>query len=375
MGKIRDSFTGEISTDKTRINEIYQYSLYNPKYIDGDTVIAGTGVVTDKNETIESLNGALTKSNFSPEAANTLTTECFKVGTFARGYFYGFDFPDRYHEAQFDQDPIKLRNDANKTSKKYMVSSYSLSANVFVPYSSITYINYQGFFCAEAIKKDAKARDGVDNTHQYKGNRFVHHLYVDDKKYTTMVSSAPSSKIYKKDDDTPNAPSEFRWRWQNRTMCIFLDKGYHKVELFVEGCLPIFQSLTPSAADDLPNKLQHRCGSISILSIKAPDYTSAAGTHSWYEMNVFTDEPNVLGPGNDGGTIFIDPDWVLEFLDDSVPEVTLVGPENVSVGVGPSITGSDSFVSEGEMMGEVLADSYSPDTRVLVYPIPSTDSD
>ena len=304
--------------------------MYSPVYSSGDD--------TSSERTFESLNGDLGKSNFST-AANSLTAECFKVGTFARGYFYGFNFPDRYHESQFDQDPVKLANDDNRSPKRYFVASYSLSANIFVPYPSITYISYQGFFCAEAIKKKSTIREGIDSVHKYKGNRFVHHLYVDDQLLPSMVSSAPSSKSFA---NGPNSsPNEFRWRWQNRTKCVFLDKGYHNIDLYVQGLLPIRSDLD-GRTDATADKLQHRCASMTVLAMKAPNYSSPSSTPTWQWFSINNSSEATLGLDSDGLTVIVPPE-AFEFLDDIVPpaEVTPIDPD-VSLGTGPGVAEEDS---------------------------------
>ena len=349
MSRIKDSLTSVELGDTLDVDRIYQYGIYNPTFSDGDDLSG--------DKTFESLNGELTKSNFST-AGNTLTSECFKVGTFARGYFYGFDFPDRYHEAQFDQDPVKLQNDDNKTPKRYFVGSYSLSANIFVPYPSIAYISYQGFFCGEALKKDADVREGLDSVHKYKGNRFVHHLYVDDKKMPSMVCSAPSSVKYSADADLQKGPVEYRWRWQNRTKCVWLDKGYHKVELFVEGLLPIFSGLLPNRDQFSGNKLQHRCGSISILSIKAPNYSSTGGTPSWWWLSIENGGEPTLEYDNDGISINVPP-AVLDLNENDLSIADTSAVPNVLFGEGGV---SDSADSPWPPDASLFDDPSSPDS-------------
>tara|TARA_R100001594_G_scaffold7620_3_gene20490 strand:+ start:5850 stop:7010 length:1161 start_codon:yes stop_codon:yes gene_type:complete len=366
--------------------KIYEYGLYNPTEFDA---FVGTDDA-DRNDTFETLNGGLSKNNFSPEAAGDLTSECFKIGTFARGYFYGFNFPDRYHEAQFDQDPVKLRNDENISPKRYFVGSYSLSANVFVPYPSITYISYQGFFCGEGLKKESDVREGIDNTHKYKGNRFVHHLYVDDQKIPTMVSTAPCSKRY---DSGPiqALPKEYRWRWQNRTKLVWLDKGYHKVELFVQGLLPIYSGLLPSESEASPNKLQHKCGSISLVCMKAPSYSSeGAFTPRWWWMDIGGTAEDTFGYDDDGAILTLPPDMPVLPLDgdDDSEDLTILTPEyqvtspRVGLGLGGLSGGEDSIwtpLDMGDSSPDARSgrapDPYSPTEVVLADEVIRTESD
>ena len=154
------------------------------------------------------MNGDLGKSNIQFVDPGTgiekpkFNSESFKIGSFARGYFYGFDFPDRYHEAQFSQDAVKAKNNEAFSPKRYLINSYSLCANVFIPYDSVVFISYQGFFCSESYKKITKD-SGLDVAQKYYGNRFNHHLYIDRNRHPSMKSTAPTSKMYQEGTVSP----------------------------------------------------------------------------------------------------------------------------------------------------------------------------
>lgn len=333
MSRIAETISSSDLTEEANINAIYDFGLYKPKYVPGDSDLGETV----KTRTFESLNGDLGKSNIADRYK--FTADAFKVGTFARGYFYGFDFPDRYHEAQFAQDPVKLKNDDAKSAKRFFVSSYSLSANVFIPYSSIVFISYQGFFCSESYKKSATPRAGVDGKHKYKANRFRHHLYVDGVEQETMLSVAPTSKHFS--SSASGSPNEFRWRWQNRSKTVYLNKGYHEIELCVEGLLPISYDLTGKHDGDVTRqKLQHRCGSISVVAMKVGSKSPSTTSHwSWLSIN---DSGDDVIDVTDGGLSVIVPPGTLDLdLDVSSPDALSVGSPTVSLGLGSMMAEED----------------------------------
>ena len=335
--------------DGANIQRIYEYSLYNPKY----TVGAGSTEKDPEYSTFESLNGDLGQVNISDSsfydrtaktnlltfsiAGSTFTrglisSEHFKVGTFARGYFYGFNFPDRYHEAQFTQNKIKMLSISATSPKRFLVSSYSMCADIFVPYNSIVFISYQGFFTGESIKKRT-VRDGVDNTHKYYGNRFNHYLYINGKRHGALKSTAPASK-----PNTDNSPFEYRWRWCNRSKMVYLPKGYHSIEVCIEGVLPHLKGLTADSPDSSPDKLQHRCGSISVLAVKSANSTSGKAVPSWSYIDISNSDDPVSGSSS-GGV------WEWDFTD----------PYDVVV---PDVLDDPVIVDEGGDESVVLGDAY-----------------
>ena len=369
MSNITSKIDDENFTNKLEIDKIYEYGLYKPRSrgladrADSAVYDITDGLGGDVGVTFESLNGDLGKSNTQFVDPNTgiskpkFNSESFKIGTFARGYFYGFDFPDRYHEAQFSQDTVKAKNNDAFSPRRYFINSYSLCANVFIPYNSIVFVTYQGFFSAEAFKKYEKA-SGLDLDHNYYGNRFNHHLYIDKNRQPSMKSTAPSSKMYQEGSVSPR---EYRWRWQNRSRMVYLSKGYHEIELLIEGCLP--NSDTDAKVDQPGQKLQHRCGSMSLCAIKAGNQ-SATRTPFWAYMKehptigVFSGDITEGGwtidePEDDGGIIIDLEDFV---IDTSTTAGFEVGDPPAGVGFGADLFEEDthSHISEG-MLGELEA--------------------
>jgi len=344
----QETLTLDDVEDGANIQKIYEYSLYNPK----NTIGAGSTLKDPEYSTFESLNGDLGQTNIKVSFENDRTyddgflrvatpgtparglisSENFKVGTFARGYFYGFNFPDRYHESQFTQNKIKLMSITATSPKRFFVSSYSLCADIFIPYNSVVFITYQGFFTGESIKKESNMRDGVDNTHKYYGNRFNHHLYVNGKRYGALESTAPASKPYSSAD---MSPFEYRWRWCNRTKMIYLPKGYHSIEVCIEGVLPHLKGLTAGSPDTVPDKLQHRCGSISVLAIKSANKYSGKKVPTWSYVDISNSDDAITGSTTDDIFDWSDVDpWVFEDMPDLADPVVIDegGDEGITIG-------------------------------------------
>ncbi len=350
MSNITSKIDDENFTDNLEIDRIYEYGLYNPRFRsdvadDADLLVYNLG--GDVGVTFESLNGDLGRSNIQFVEAGIskpkFSSESFKVGAFARGYFYGFDFPDRYHEAQFSQDTVKAKNNDAFSPKRYFVNSYSLCANVFVPYNAIAFVTYQGFFSAEAFKKYEK-QSGIDLDHKYYGNRFNHHLYIDKNRQPSMKSTAPSSKMYQ---EGAVSPREYRWRWQNRSRMVYLSKGYHEIELLIEGCLP--NSDTDSKIDQPGQKLQHRCGSMSICAIKVGNQ-SETRTPFWAYIKEHPTIDVLSGDIKEGGWTIDEPEDDEGILLDIEPlELDLSTVDGYTVGDPPAGVGFGADVYEEDL--------------------------
>ena len=363
MSNITSAIDSENLTDNLEIDKIYQYGLYAPRNTklipdDSDLVVYGDGG-GDSGVTFESLNGDLGKSNIQFVDPGTgiekpkFNSESFKIGSFARGYFYGFDFPARYHEAQFSQDAVKSKNNEAFSPKRYLINSYSLCANVFIPYDSVVFISYQGFFCSESYKKITKD-SGLDVAQKYYGNRFNHHLYIDRNRHPSMKSTAPTSKMYQ---EGTVSPREYRWRWQNRSKMVYLSKGYHEIELCVEGCL--FTRDYSSKVDQTPQKLQHRCGSMSICAIKSGSQSDTR-TPFWAYMKSHPEIDVFVGDIEDGGWAVSDPV--------NKDDVTLNLESFLVVDPGTAITGSGVTPKVGVGFGSDLLeeDLYSVEIDPVV---------
>ena len=293
MPEIKPTFNP--STSKVDIEEIYQQALYNPTSaisdLDGDV------------STFEALNGGLTLKNIDEDANNTFKSEHFRAGAFARGYFYGFNFPDRYHPSQFTQDSDSTESEyAPETQstrirvrKRYLTPSYSLSANVFIPWNSIVYVTYQGFFAGNGVFKHEKGStsNSDESRKTYIGDYYVNRLYIDGTYQPgTEVRSVASRRF----QDPLPVSFENRFRWHHKARSVFLEKGYHDFSVLVGPS--IISKLSSDPFSSGTGKQQVFCGSISILSIKAGKKLESDGTPEWYNRDFYTVEDEDPAPSN-----------------------------------------------------------------------------
>lgn len=278
MAKITGNF---IPSDTTvDVNEIYNECLYKPtKFILDDITTP---------HTFEALNGGLTKENFAPSFVDSgdygvgLSAEHFRSGSFARGYFYGFNFPDRYTESQYNQDAVANTSvfgptDLEETvrpKKRYFTPSYSMSANVFLPWDAIVYVSYQGFFsqALTQIKDDIVGGFAFDKSEREDvGDESLHRLYVDGVYEMGTETRCPAS-------NTEHYSSrEIRYRWHNKTKLFKLDKGYHDFSVM------IYLFLQRWSKGKETRVLNNLCGSLSIVAIKVGQERDAnSSVLEWY---------------------------------------------------------------------------------------------
>lgn len=263
MAKINGNFIpADTSVD---VNEIYNECLYKP-----------TSFIDDLTEThtFEALNGGLTKENFLPsfvdlgDAGVGLSSEQFRSGSFARGYFYGFNFPDRYNESQYNQDadaassvygPVDLE-ETTRPRKRYFNTSYSMAANVFLPWDAVVYVSYQGFFSQTLVQVDDDVEQGTPTSITWRqkiGDESMHRLYVNGVYEKGTETRCPASETNYVENQ------ELRYRWHNKSKLLKLEKGYHDFSVL------IYLFLQSHNTNTATRKLNNLCGSLSIVAIKA----------------------------------------------------------------------------------------------------------
>ena len=277
MAKITTSLV--TATDVANIQEIYHNCLYRPT----------KSVVDAKDEfTFEALNGGLSQENLSgadkrlaSSYSGLFREEKFKAGTFARGYFFGFNFPERYHQHQFNVDKRQLKtvytpgnfSDRARASKRYFTPSYQLGCSVFIPYKSVVYVTYQGFFASDGIRQNKKNFTETEyNRRTYIGEFYNNRLYVNGKYEPGTEVITPSSR-----NSGITLPFEYRWRWNHKAKMIHLDKGYHDISVMVYPSLCV---------DKKAGKQQIYCGSISILAVKRGVITNEGNNPEWYGFDI-----------------------------------------------------------------------------------------
>ncbi len=277
MAKITTSLV--TATDVANIQEIYHNCLYRPT----------KSVVDAKDEfTFEALNGGLSQENLSgadkrlaSSYSGLFREEKFKAGTFARGYFFGFNFPERYHQHQFNVDKRQLKtvyspgnfSSRVRASKRYFTPSYQLGCSVFIPYKSVVYVTYQGFFASDGIRENTgNFSEAEYNRKQYIGEFYNNRLYVNGKYEPGTEVITPSSRR-----SSVTLPFEYRWRWNHKAKMIHLDKGYHDISVMVYPSLCV---------DKKAGKQQIYCGSISILAVKRGVITNEGNNPEWYGFDI-----------------------------------------------------------------------------------------
>jgi len=283
MANIAAGFTP--ATSRGNIQEIYDQCLYRP-----------TETINDSKDefTFEALNGGLTNANIarfdqrSSGLPGLIHEEKFKAGSFARGHFYGFNFPDRFHQHQFNVDKLELESpytpekypERARAQKRYFAPSYSLGCSVFIPWKSIVYVTYQGFFAADGYRNPDTYAGTDYNRDEYIGEFYSNRLYIDGKYEPGTEVVAPASR-----GEIGTLPYEHRWRWHHKTKIVQLDKGYHDFSVMVYPSLCV---------EHKAGKQQIYCGSMSILSVKSGSEYAGKGSTvlEWYGHDIDEHEPS-----------------------------------------------------------------------------------
>ena len=265
------------------VNEIYGSALYRPDSL----VVDSAGAA---KHTLEALNGGLTSRNLGLSTSS----EVFRAGSFARGYYYGFNSTDHNHASQFGPDYRALK-DAVAPSNKSMVPHQSLAASFWCPWNATAIISIQGFFGGRVTKiPSGRFSSGPLSTDFHKawenlGESWRFRLSVNGQvQHGSRFFLASTRKVatvgYFGDGSEQagwKAPgSEYRFRWHQRTRIVSLKKGYNSVALMVWP--GVLMNYTGDTRYNAP-RLQTYCGGISLLAMKRGGSTadvllSEAGT-------------------------------------------------------------------------------------------------
>ena len=263
MARFRSTWTP--ATSKLNANEIYNFSLYKPK---ANIIAASSGA----GDTFELLNGGLSSENLSGK----LESHCFRNGSFARGHYYGFNFPDRFHASQFIPSS-KFTQEGGEVPNRNFTSHYSLSYRFFCPWPAICFIGYQGFFSCDATQFDPEEPifDGRSSESVYDGEDWHLRLLINGKAKKGSFAKIPSSRR-----DGEGSGQEHRWRWVHRSRSFEADKGYNTVDLRVwPNVLASYHSFetkdeggtglsSSSPTARLPPKLVTLTGGIWVLALR-----------------------------------------------------------------------------------------------------------
>lgn len=184
-----------------------------------------------------------------------------------------------------DYNP-EVQSVRKRLDKRFMTPSYSLCANVFIPWDCVVYVTYQGFFASNGIC-DSDAESGTYNRKVYIGDHYANRLYIDgDYQVGTEVCAPAARRI----QDTMTVAFENRFRWHHKARAIRLLKGYHNFSVLVGGSI-----INDTEKEDGNGKQQVFCGSISILSIKSGKSVEKDGTLEWYGRDDYTYGGNEIG--------------------------------------------------------------------------------
>lgn len=270
-------------TDEVDVNKIYTTCLYRPTFFITDSETTAT-------HTFEALNGGLTSKNISDAAKPYIDSEVFRAGSFVRGYFYGFNFPDRFHADQFSPtkdylEDVTFDQDMDGISKTHFIKHYSLGANIFCPWKCVVYISFQGFFAGKATKyTKGDLPSDFDDLHFNQGEQWFFQLYINGTEQSGSRLVLPETT-----GDDEKEPLEYRYRWHHRTLCFQMEKGYNEIDIRVWPKL----LKTPGGAKP---KHQTLCGSMSVLAIKSGSDTYLENIPEFYSK----EGPAYPGSTSDG---------------------------------------------------------------------------
>ena len=254
------------------VDEIYGSAIYRPT----TTISDSAGV---NPHTFEALNGGLTSKNIE-----TVTAEAFRAGTFARGFYYGFNFQDSHHSAQHSPDDVSMRPSTTLTSKKekppankVFIPHPSLCASFWCPWESVGLISLQGFFGGRLTKFSydpvTVPPGAFDKTHKKDGESWRFRLFVNDeiqygsRFYLRSTRVEDRKKVEKgATQKFSNSPgSEYRFRWHQRTRLVNLRRGYNTIALSIWPL--VLHNAAGTKHYNMP-RIQTYCGGISVLAMK-----------------------------------------------------------------------------------------------------------
>lgn len=242
-------------------NDIYGGSIYHPR--------GAYSTGTDRF-TLESLNGNISYENFVPFRKSVdgqrsgFEASAFRAGMFARGYYYGFDFPDRFHASQY------VRSDADRSSiarasQRLYHTHPSLAVRFFCPWPAVCYVGVQGFFSGDLTRFVNPPFGNGFNGEQWDFRFMVNG--VEQEELNFVMPSTRSAVLSGAATITGN---EYRYRWVNRSTTIRVDKGFTSIS--VDNWPRIEKSYNDEENLTDP-KIQNRSGGIWVLAIRAPSST------------------------------------------------------------------------------------------------------
>tara|TARA_R100001443_G_scaffold11661_2_gene21219 strand:- start:2255 stop:3289 length:1035 start_codon:yes stop_codon:yes gene_type:complete len=250
MGLFNDSYSPVVGPDgdaPINANDIYGKLLFHPR-----------SDIAPANQTFEGLNGGIDYRHFSPfeKITNGLDAGCFRTGTFARGYNYGFNFPDRYHASMYTASTAQQLGGA--ASQRLYHVHQSFAVRFFCPWKASCFITWQGWFKAELSKFSGK-QFGERWDLKLRINGHVHagsYAKVPSMKHSTSSSSGSKTTKSSKED---------RFRWLQRSLQFEAKRGFNTIE--VMNWPSIIKEYADNDDRQTP-KMVTMCGGISVLAVR-----------------------------------------------------------------------------------------------------------
>ncbi len=176
----------------------------------------------DPNDSFDILNGGLTSANYELGPGQQVPTWAIQPGSFAAGYYYGFDRRDTVTASQQVVSSPTYTIPANEFGYG-LVSSFS--HKVFLPYDcEAVFFSFQAW-CKQVCTYWDTDGDGITTTTDDIVERFVVSPYVNGVRFPGLVHKLPHYMYSQTDPDvTPDQDSgtggiqalqkwEHRWRY------------------------------------------------------------------------------------------------------------------------------------------------------------------
>ena len=221
------------------------------------------GVYSPQERSLERLNGGLDRQNFVAGLIHDhdIKPWAMQRGTFAQGYYHGFDRMEKIYGFQCSTDHA---GDAGAQR----IPHASLCARVFIPFaaSAIMY-GFQAWFQHDATKWVSAPPDGgsTGNSDEYWDWRFKIQSMAGDYEAPSKALSGilPFGRIY---DGNKFFMPEGQWRYVHKSGMlstrngVSLSKGYFSIEFSMAGKL--------APVDSADSKVKTVAGGVWILALR-----------------------------------------------------------------------------------------------------------
>jgi len=210
-------------------------------------------------DTGEILHGGLDEANYAG-GTNSIEAESFQLGSFGRGWYYGFDRFEFQYSRQLSGDGAAPGATFQGTDEDRIIHA-GLSTRVFVPWDSLILYGYQAFLQHDATRFENSG--GTPNT-EFWGVRVRVVNLVNTALFQRLAHTRGSSGTASGGPD-PTESSEERWKWVSKQSGLEFAKGYAQIQVSVWG--RVF------APDSYKAKIATPTGGVWILALRKPTGT------------------------------------------------------------------------------------------------------